>query len=301
LVTTSEEGTLQSQLLERQPWGEFRDIPCAGKVSLRPWSIPIDPDSNVPSDALPRFIEVDVVPGLVQAHRALTPDQAAKAAPAAEMVEAFATLILADEASAISAFVDRLHDGGASFETLYLGLLSATARRLGEFWEADIVDFTSVTIGLWRLQELLRAFAPAFQAEGAKPANGHRALLLSTTGEQHNFGLAMLGEFLFRDGWSIAGGPGLTPKEISHLVKSQSFAVAGISLSGERGLDALESMIALIRRDSCNRGIVIMVGGALFLRRPELVAAVGADSTAADARQGALQAGLLINTLGAPL
>jgi methanogenic corrinoid protein MtbC1 len=289
------------QLLERQPWEDFRNLPCAGEASSRPWSIPLHEKSELSSEGLSHLIEVEVIPGLVRAHRALAPDQAAMAAPPAEIVEAFAALVLNDEVTSLNAFIERLNAQGASFEVLFLGLLSATARRLGEFWEADIVDFTSVTIGLWRLQELLRAYSPAFQAEGGKLPNGHRALLLSTPGEQHNFGLAILGEFLFREGWAISGGPSLKAREISHLVRSQSFAVAGISLSNERGLDALVSIITLIRRDSCNRGIAVMVGGALFLQRPELVAQVGADSTAADARQGALQAGLLINSLGGPL
>ena len=41
-----------------------------------------------------------------------------------------------------------------------------------------------------------------------------------------------------------------------------------------------------------------MVGGAVFIQRPELVAAVGADATAPDARRGALHAERFINSLG---
>ena len=115
----------------------------------------------------------------------------------------------------------------------------------GEFWEEDSVDFASVTIGLWRLQEVLRNLSAAFQIEGPKPAHGHRALLLSTAGEQHNFGLAMLGEFLFRDGWSIAGGPGLKQAEISGLLRAEFFSIVGLSLSCESRLEALTATIRL--------------------------------------------------------
>ena len=117
-------------------------------------------------------------------------------------------------------------------------------------------------------------------------------------GEQHNFGLAMLGEFLFRDGWSVAGGPGLSSSDIEGLLRSEFFAVVGLSLSCESRLDQLTSLIRLIRRTSRNPGIFIMVGGALFIERPELVTMVGADSTAPDARLGAIQAERLINNLG---
>jgi methanogenic corrinoid protein MtbC1 len=264
------------------------------------WSIPLDDGVDVQSNvdqsaSLARLIEIDVVPGLILAHRTQIREDFA---PSSETIEEFTALVLAEDSPALSAYIENLHLQGASFEALYLGLLSATARRLGEFWETDIVDFTAVTIGLWRLQELLRNFSPVFQTEGAKPAHGHRALLLSTPGEQHNFGLAMLGEFLFRDGWSIAGGPGLSMTEISKLIKNQFFSLVGLSLSHERGLDALTETIRMIRRDSSNRGVVIMVGGALFLQHPELVARVGADSTAPDARQGAIQAERLVNNIG---
>jgi methanogenic corrinoid protein MtbC1 len=87
-------------------------------------------------------------------------------------------------------------------------------------------------------------------------------------------------------------------EEVRRLVHTQFFAMAGLTLSTERGVEALAEVIGVIRKDSCNRGIVIMVGGALFNQRPELVAQVGADSTATDAKQGALQAGMLVNSIG---
>jgi methanogenic corrinoid protein MtbC1 len=289
---------LRQQLLERQAWGDLGDLPCTGEIDPAQWSVTINDGSTIKPSSLALFIEADVVPGLVLAHRGPPRGGQGGQELAAETIEEFTTLVLAEETPVLSSFIEGLHLRGASYELLYLGLLSATARRLGEFWEADIVDFGSVTIALWRLQELLRNFSPAFQNEGSKPSNGLRALLLSTPGEQHNFGLAMLGEFLFREGWSIAGGPGLKPDEIRKLVRTQFFSMVGLTLSGERGIESLTATIRMIREASCNRGIVIMVGGALFNSNPELVGKVGADSTATDARQGALQARLLINNLG---
>jgi methanogenic corrinoid protein MtbC1 len=72
-------------------------------------------------------------------------------------------------------------------------------------------------------------------------------------------------------------------------------------MSCESRQDAVASMIRLIRRSSRNRQIVVMVGGAAFAQRPELVDLVGADATAPDARQGAIQAESFINNLGRSL
>jgi methanogenic corrinoid protein MtbC1 len=271
---------------------------CADDIDQAAWPTLFEDQPVVASENLAGFVAMDVVPGLVRAHRPQRSDLKADNAAAAKIVEEFAALVLAEEAPVLMRYVENLHMRGATIETLYLGLLSATARRLGEYWEDDTTDFVSVTIGLWRLQEVLRNLSTAFQIEGPKPAHGHRALLLSTEGEQHNFGLAMLGEFLFRDGWSIAGGPGLKPAEISNLLRSEFFSIVGISLSCESRIEALASTIRLIRASSKNRKIVVMVGGALFIKRPELVGVVGADATAPDARQGVLEAERLINRVG---
>jgi methanogenic corrinoid protein MtbC1 len=292
------EGTLRPQLLEKRGWQEFGDLPCTEDADPSSWNMLLDDAPQRQSSSLAELVVSDVVPNLVLAHRPTTANDIAHAPAATKIVEEFAKLVLSEEAPVLMAYVEKLELEGARIETLYLGLLSATARRLGEYWEADTASFASVTIGLWRLQEVLRHLSSKFQAEGPKAAHGHRALLLSTTGEQHNFGLAMLGEFLFRDGWSVAGGPGLNANDLQNLLKTEFFAIAGISLSCESRLDQLISLIRLIRRTSRNRGIFVLVGGALFIRRPELVAIVGADATAPDARLGAIQAERLINTLG---
>ena len=288
---------MRPQMLETRQWQDYAESPCADEMLSGEWSLPRSFPKLDPSGLI-RLIETDIVPSLVGAHR-----DAQVARPTAqelsnEIIDEFTALVLAEEMPVLRSYLEGMRLDGATIEALYLGLMSATARRLGDFWEDDIVDFTAVTLALWRLQELLRSFSPLFQNEAPKPSNGHRALLLSTPGEQHNFGLAMLGEFLFRDGWTIAGGPGLTNEVIRNLVRTQFFSFAGLTLSGERGLEALTNTIKLIRKESCNRGIVIMVGGALFNEQPQLVARVGADSTAPDAKQGALQADVLVNSIG---
>ena len=292
---------MRPQLLEKRGWDDFGDLSCTGEEAAAPWDLLSDGSPERPPTGLAKLVTMDVVPSLVLAHRPSALEGASLPQAASEIVEEFAALTLTEEAPALLSYVEKLHVDGATIETLYLGLLSATARRLGEYWEADTADFASVTIGLWRLQEVLRKLSAEFQAEGPKPAHGHRALLLSTAGEQHNFGLAMLGEFLFRDGWSVAGGPGLSTKDIEALVKKEFFSLVGLSLSCESRLDSLISLIQLVRHSSRNRDIRVMVGGGLFIRRPELVALVGADGTAPDAQQGAIRAQSLINSLGKSL
>ena len=51
---------------------------------------------------------------------------------------------------------------GLSVERVYLDLLGPTAQYLGLLWEQDLCDFTDVTVGLGRLQRVMRELSPAF-------------------------------------------------------------------------------------------------------------------------------------------
>ncbi len=105
--------------------------------------------------------------------------------------------------AAARAHLDALRAGGMSAEAVITEVLSATARHLGVMWEQDRCTFVDVTLGLSRLQQLLRIYGPAFEAEPALQGSGRRLLLAVVPGEQHTFGLAIVEEFFRRAGWHV--------------------------------------------------------------------------------------------------
>ena len=113
------------------------------------------------------------------------------------------------------------------------------------------------------------------------------------------FGLVMMAEFFRRDGVDAWIEPDSTSNEFSGIIRSQWFDVVELLVSGDRKMDALAERIRMIRRESPNRGVGVMVCGPAFVEHPELVLLVGADVVANDPRQGAVQArkvvGLLAN------
>lgn len=247
------------------------------------------------------IVESEIIPRLVLARRSVgppAPQGPDEWLPEAAQVAELAALALARDAGEASAYVHALRERGAPVETLYLGLLAPAARRLGELWKADLCDFIEVTVGLCRLQQVLRELSPDFQGEGEQqPAHGRRVLLVPVPGEQHTFGLSMVLEFFRRAGWDVWGGDLESAGDLVRTVRGEWFAVVGLSLSSEVRLDALAGHIRAVRRASCNRAVGVLVGGPLFVERPELVALVGADATAADGRQAALQAENLLTLL----
>jgi MerR family transcriptional regulator, light-induced transcriptional regulator len=254
-------------------------------------------------DRLAQTVEAEIIPRLLLAHtierQLITTDEDTNDEPTASEIEAFARLMLYKDIEEGRLFANRLRVRGVTTERLLLGLLAPTARLLGEYWKSDICDFTQVTVALSRLQLILRELSPLLQAtrRGVASQDGQlteafrrRALLAAAPGEQHSFGLYVVEEFFRREDWEVWGGVALTPKKIVEVVRNETFDLVGFSLSCERFLDGLASTISAVRKASRNPALAIMVGGQLFIERPELVAEVGADATANDGQQAVINA-----------
>lgn len=257
------------------------------------------PETEARLSRLVRALESEVIPRLLRAHRgqaAATPksDQA-DVAPTEAEVRAFAQLVLARDDRPASEMIDSLRRRGASVEALFLHLLAPAARHLGILWEQDLCDFTEVTVGVGRMQQLMRELSPAFGTEVEHPPHGLRVLLAPAPGEQHTFGLSMVAEFFRRAGWEVVGGMAEADADPVDMVRDMWFDVVGLSVGNEARLDWLSTGIAALRRASLNQGIGVMVGGPIFREHPEHVALVGADATAVDGRHAPVLAESLLD------
>lgn len=251
-------------------------------------------------------VEQDVLPQLSQLCRdalasagARRPAAGALAAIGPEHVVALTDLVLGQDDSAALAFVDALHRRGAAPETVYLELLAPAALRLGVFWEEDICDFTQVTIGLWRLQAVMRELSPAFLAETGNHLTGPRVVLVPLPGAQHTFGLSMVFDFFLRAGWDAWCGTVATSRELVSKVSDEWVDVIGVSIACDGQLDAARAEIGAVRRASRNPAIAVLVGGPAVIGRPDAAALLGADAAAGDAREAIVEAWKLVGRSGA--
>jgi methanogenic corrinoid protein MtbC1 len=241
--------------------------------------------------ALTRAIEDDVIPRLARRHRLeaelarTPPPPAAEDGPSEAEVIRFADQVVDGRADLIDATVASLRQRGCTVETIFLQLLKPAARRLGELWCDDRIDFTENTLAVGRLQRLMRELSPAFAAEREAAAQAHRALFVQAPGEQHSFGLSMLAEFFRRAGWDVLGGVGGTVVDAIDRVRREWVDLVGFSVGSEPQLARLADPIAGVRAASLNPRVVVMVGGPLFADRPDLLASTGADTGAVDANQ----------------
>ena len=250
---------------------------------------------------LARALETEVIPRLVLSRQAgadqpRRPD-AALPGPTADDVKTIAAHAARGDQAAATALVAALRARDVPLERIYLDLFAPAARHLGALWEADLCDFASVTIGLCCLQQLLLDNSRSLGPVRGRRHDDRQVLLAPVPGEQHSFGLVMVGEFFRRQGWDVCSATGADAGELLAMVRTQWFSLVGLSLAGECRLEALAALIRDIRRASRNPQIGIMVGGRAFTDQPELAALVGADAMASDGLQAVLKAETLLGLL----
>jgi MerR family transcriptional regulator, light-induced transcriptional regulator len=242
---------------------------------------------------LTRTIETEIIPRLLLANSVTHPS-----APAPEtcptiddaIIDDLAVVAVRGTLSDALRMVDNWQACGITLESVFLDILAPTARRLGEAWDEDTLSFAEVTIGLGRLQELLRELSPIFENHREPASASRRILVIQAPGEHHTLGLAMIESFFRRAGWDVVNGASLPKEEVLSIVRTQWVDVIGYSKSCDTLLEALASDITSLRRASCNKNITVMVGGSAFTGHPERVILVGADATATDGRQAVWQA-----------
>lgn len=246
--------------------------------------------TNVPAisgRSLDRLIQAEIIPRLLIAHpaRAVLPEpvQLGDAVTISE-AQQFATLALSLEADELLDRVDAILARGIPVESIFVDLLAPAARTLGEGWERDECDFVDVTMGLWRLQEVMREVAMRMPAVGHAIAAPRRALFSPMPGEQHSFGALMIEEVFARAGWSSEVLIEPRRQELLRIVAGQSFDLIGLTVSCDCPSAALADLITAMRSVSKNPTVQILIGGRVVNATPGLAERVGADGTAPDAQ-----------------
>ncbi len=244
-------------------------------------------DDGLRSVLLAKAVEYEIIPRLMLAHRLgreeVIQPQSHGLHVASEDVIPFAQLVLNEDDATLRGFVAALRDRGVSTESVFLDLLAPVARYLGELWERDLCSFTEVTVALGRLQQLLRENSAAFSQfdrEG-DAAQTKRVLLMPCPGEQHTFGLSLVGEFFHRAGWEVITSF-VASEGAPAMVQKDWYDVVGFSLACETGIERLSETMALVRRKSLNPGVSIIAGGAIFALRPEFGDRIPADAIITD-------------------
>lgn len=260
----------------------LRGVISAPLEAVRRRTTPGTPEQ---ADTVNAIIETEIIPRLLMAHsggekrpksrlaRTITPDDASR----------FALLPLRLEAASLLEEVNAFIAKGASVESICLDLLAPAARKLGEMWERDECDFLDVTMGLWRLQEVMREVAARSPSSFGRLAIPRSALFSPMPGDHHNFGTLMIEEVFARGGWHSEALVKPERRELLDRLGRQPFDLLGLTLARDCPSAALGNLIKAVRNVSANPHIIVFVGGRMINEDPGIAIEVGADGTGADA------------------
>nr|WP_298929795.1 cobalamin B12-binding domain-containing protein [uncultured Erythrobacter sp.] len=248
-------------------------------------------------DSINAVIEGEIIPRLLMAHSIektrLAPAKASEINPSD--AQKFAELPMELEAANLMEEVDNFLAAGVSVDAILVDLLAPAARTLGEMWERDECDFVDVTMGLWRLQEVMREVG---MRAPPRPTNDHGkqrvAIFTPMPGDQHNFGALMIDEVFSRAGWDSEALAKPERRDLLDRLGRKSYDLVGLTLSRDCPSASVTNLIVAMRSVSANPNITVFVGGRVVNDDPSIVSKVGADGTGADARTALEEADKLV-------
>jgi MerR family transcriptional regulator, light-induced transcriptional regulator len=198
-------------------------------------------------------------------------------------IEAFAKLSVTATTTDMMDFVDGFLTKGHSVEAIYVNLFAPAARKLGSYWERDSQDFVDVTMGLWRIQEILRELESRLPPALSSAQGRRRALFSTMPDDQHSFGTLMITACFQRAGWDADALIEPSQSELNAKCATQHYDIIGLNVSCDCPTGTLRNLVTAIRSISFNPDIHILLGGRVINEAPELVEICGADGTAIDA------------------
>ena len=187
-------------------------------------------------------------------------------------------LVSSDQGAAVE-LIGEIASSGVAIGPLVATVFEPAARHLGDLWSEDLCTEFDVTLGLCRLQSVAGSLA----SDIGRPARARRpaVLIVPEPGELHRLGAALDGGVLRRAGWSPQCDYPSSDEALQDMVASTWFDVLDLSLSvafrREHLLGRVSDTIAQARLASCNKDLVVIVGGRVFREIATAGLEVGAD------------------------
>ena len=167
-------------------------------------------------------------------------------------------------------------------ERFYLVVIEPVMRHIGHLWETHRITAGQEHVASSLVTRMITSAYTRLEA-GTRP--DRRALVAVGPGEQHQIGAWMLADLLELQGWDTRFlGAGSTTQDLLDQVESFGPQILALSLTQPASIREGGELIRAVRALPSAAALRVMVGGRVFLQFPDLVATLGADGFAEDAR-----------------
>ena len=197
--------------------------------------------------------------------------------PLDSIVQQLTNAVSADNPNQLEALKPDLKRARISPAMLADIYIPEAARRLGVYWEDDRVTFADVTIGVARLQAILRDISSGWAADAKTDGGlGGAVLLLLAEKEHHTLGPLVLTGQLRRRGVSVCLQLASSDSKWKYLLHERHFDGVIVSVGWEGKLSAAQSLVKSLKQMTKSK-LPIAVGGAVLTRNSAIVECKGAD------------------------
>lgn len=152
------------------------------------------------------------------------------------------------------------------------------ARQMGDKWCSDELGFAGVTIGVSRLQVMLRDLGPDWSGDNAADAMAPAIMLIVAQDVYHTLGAMVLAGQLRRKGLSVRLTLGLRHEEIAARIRRMGFDAVFISASRGETLESLRRIVDVVKT-ATDQHLPIVIGGTILEveTKEDVKALTGAD------------------------
>lgn len=152
---------------------------------------------------------------------------------------------------------------GVSPEDMADHYIPQLAIEMGEQWCSDEIGFVDVTIGVSRLQMMLRYLGSTWAADQLTNPCAPTVLLIVPQDAHHTLGALVLAGQLRRKGFSVCLNLGLHANEIATKMQQSEFDAVFISASQSEKLASLRKIVDVIK-GSTQKPPPVVIGGAIL-------------------------------------
>jgi methanogenic corrinoid protein MtbC1 len=197
------------------------------------------------------------------------------------------------------AVIRRMVGGGVAPDDIADLYVPAVARRLGDQWCEDEIGFATVTIGVARLQGLLRDIEEMTGLQRAAEPEGASLLVVVTAGAYHTLGAMVLTGQLRRCGHAVRLMLGAEAEAVSSAVRQARFDIVLVSAAEGTRIEHLRTLVRSVKSATGSPPPVV-IGGTVLEHAKEIGADIltltGADHATSDPKEALRLCGLTKET-----
>ncbi|WP_333713339.1 cobalamin B12-binding domain-containing protein [Yoonia sp.] len=184
-----------------------------------------------------------------------------------------------DSDTAESIILDARRDG-VPVETIYLGYVAATARRLGDLWNGDQISFVEATLASGKLFRIVRGLRRIVANSILADRDERPAMFALVPGESHSLGIEIATDIFRRNNWEIDMMVGLDHDTLVDRADNRHYRAIVLVANSENLIESLTRLV-LALRISHPLAFIVVAGNIVDLH-PDIEMLVGADDVIKD-------------------